>query len=69
MKRLKLKGAIVSVYDTEGEFAKAIGVSRATVSATVNGRHTPQTQYWDKWAEALKIPKTELVNLFFDENV
>jgi hypothetical protein len=41
MKRMfdysKLRGKIREVYHTEGDFAKALGISKATLSAKLNG--------------------------------
>lgn len=66
MRRMKLKARIVELYGTQDAFAEAIGVTRQTVTNTVRGHSVPQRHTWDKWAEALKVSRPDLVTIFFE---
>jgi len=50
-----LRGRIISMYKTLGEFAKAIGWSRRKVSAIVNKRQEATASDIETMASALKV--------------
>lgn len=64
-----LRGKIREVFKTEGEFAKALGISSVTLSAKLNNQ-VQFTQYEMKKAcELLEIPLEFLPVYFFTPEV
>lgn len=58
---LKQKGA------TQGEAAKALGISMASFSGKANGRHQFKAGEIKKLAELYDMDATEIHNVFFQE--
>lgn len=55
MEEMTLRGRIISMYETLGKFAKAIGFSRRKVSDIVNKRQEPTASDIEVMADALKV--------------
>lgn len=62
----KLRGKIVEKYGTCGEFAKAIGVSRNTVSYKLNDRVMITLPDLVEWSDKLGITASEIGDYFYD---
>lgn len=55
MGEMTLRGRIISMYNTLGNFAKAIGWSRRKVSSIVNGHQEATASDIETMATALKV--------------
>ena len=62
----KLKGRIVEKFETQGKFAKALGVVPLTVSRKLNGEVGFTRDEMLIWAELLGIKKSEIISYFFN---
>ena len=65
MKFRKLQGAIKEVFETQGAFAAAMGLSETTITAKLKGRIDWKRNEMRKACELLDIPLAELVDYFF----
>jgi DNA-binding XRE family transcriptional regulator len=65
----KLRGKIREVFNTQDEFAKAIGLSNTSISAKLNNKVEWSQQEINKAAEVLRIPDNEIYVYFFAEKV
>lgn len=66
MKRRKLHSRIIEVYDTCGEFASDLGVTRVTLSSWINGHTFPYNRI-PQICKLLKIKPEEIGEVFFPE--
>lgn len=60
-----LKGRIVSVFGTQGEFAKELGVTENTVSRKLNSSVDFSRDDIIKWSDLLEIEKDDIGKYFF----
>lgn len=65
MKFKKLQGKIKEVFETQGAFAAAMGLSETTITAKLKGRIDWKRSEIRKACELLDIPLAELVDYFF----
>lgn len=65
MSYAKLRGKIREVYGTEKQFASAMGISKGTVSAKLNGKGNWNTEEIGKAINLLQIPHSEANEYFF----
>lgn len=63
----KLRGRIISVYGSQGNFAKAVGVSEQTITAKMNGRTRFSQDDITLWCELLSIKASEIGKYFFTQ--
>lgn len=63
----KLKGRIVEVFDTQGAFADALGVTQQTVSQKLKNKRELTRAEIERWCELLKIEREEIPSYFFTE--
>lgn len=63
----KLKGRIVEKYDTQGEFAKAVGISINSMSKKMTGKVGFSKSDILLWCELLDISKENIGEYFFPE--
>lgn len=61
----RLKGRIIEMYDTQANFAKAMGVRQETISNKLSGKRDFSRTEVLKIADLLKIPLTDLEPYFF----
>ena len=61
----ELKGRIVTKYGTQGEFAKAIGISSNWLSQKLTGKVGISQPEIEQWRELLDIPTSEIGKYFF----
>jgi hypothetical protein len=61
----KLKGKIKEVYDTNNNFAKALGLDPATLSKKLNNKSEWKTEEITKACELLSVPLAEAHVYFF----
>ena len=61
----KLRGRIVEVCGTQGEFARQIGLSPRTVSLKLNGEIPWRQTEMQRAAEVLKIARADIPAYFF----
>ena len=61
----KLRGRIIEKYGTQGNFAKALGLSSNSVSKKLNCRTGFTQEEMDKWAELLDIDLKDYPAYFF----
>ena len=61
----KLRGRIVDVYGSQGEFAKALDLSAQSVSAKLNGKYQFSTDDIIKWCALLDISRDDIGLYFF----
>ena len=61
----KLKGRIKEKYETQGDFAKAIGLTPTTFSFKINGKAKWKQDEIVKAAELLEISRDEIAEYFF----
>ena len=59
MKRI-LKLRIIELFDTQADFAQALGVAESVVSRVVRGRKTPTKDEEELWARMLKCERAAL---------
>lgn len=62
--RNKLKGKIKEIFSTQQKFAKAVGMSEASVSARLNNETELSNKEIRIWAEKLNI-SDEILEYFF----
>ena len=65
MKFRKLQGRIKELFETQGAFAAAMGLSETTITAKLKGRIDWKRSEMRKACELLDIPLAELVDYFF----
>ena len=65
MGEMNLKGRIVSMFDTLGNFADAIGWSHRKVSYIVNKKQEPTASDIETMAQALKVEVPAEFKLLF----
>lgn len=61
----KLKGRIIEKFGTQGNFAKAMGMSERTVSLKLDNQVDWKQSEIVKACELLEIPKEEIADYFF----
>lgn len=61
----KLKGRIVEKFSTQGNFAKAMGMSERTVSLKLDNQVDWKQSEIVKACEVLEITKEEIADYFF----
>ena len=61
----KLRGKIVEKYGTQEEFARAIGISRNSLSLKMTGKTGISQADIIKWSELLEIKADEIGQYFF----
>ena len=62
----KLRGRIIERYGTQGEFAKAIGLSRTGLSNKLTCKSGFTQSDIVKWADKLGIEQDEYPSYFFE---
>ena len=65
----KLRGKIREVYHSEFEFAKAMNLSRTTLSAKLNGKTQWSMSEVENSCKLLTIPMSEIEIYFFTTRV
>lgn len=65
MKFRKLQGKIKEVFETQGTFASAMGLSETTITAKLKGRIDWKRAEMRKACELLGIPIEEIHEYFF----
>ena len=66
MRRTALRRRILSKYDTLGDFAEDMGVTRATITIWVNDGKIPAKRI-KEMSEKLEIGKDEIWEVFFQK--
>lgn len=61
----KLRGKIIEVFGSYGNFADALGISSVTVSNKLNSKTQFSQDDIIDWSEALSIPISESGTYFF----
>ena len=64
-KYLKLRAKIKEMFGTEGNFAKALGISQNSLSRKLNGKIQFSSNDIRIWCDLLKIPLEESGIYFF----
>lgn len=65
----KLKGKIKEIYNTQNEFAEALGISTTSLSYKLNNQSDFTRNELDKAIELLKLKKEEIYDIFFSRKV
>ena len=65
MKFRKLQGRIKEVFETQGAFAAAMGLSETTITSKLKGRIDWKRTEMRKACELLRIPIEEIHEYFF----
>lgn len=65
----KLRGQIRENYNTQSDFAKAMGFSSASLSAKLNGKVQFTQNEMDNACSLLKIDKADIAAYFFTGKV
>lgn len=58
------RGLIYSTFDSESEFARALGWPRQAVNKLSNGIRQPNLEEIDAMAKVLKVSELELMHIF-----
>ena len=61
----KLRGRIREIYGTEEKFAKAVGITSASISGKLNGKNYFRQSQISKCCTLLDIPLEEVGKYFF----
>lgn len=69
MSYAKLKGKIIEVFGTQGNFAKAMGMHHCTLTAKLNGARCWTSDEIALAIEILHIPDAEIAAYFFSKCV
>lgn len=64
----KLKGKIKELFDTQENFALALGIGRVSLSQRLNGKLQFSQKEMDRAVEILKLKKSDIPSYFFDVN-
>lgn len=67
MDQKKLRGRIIEKYETQEEFAKALGVTPGTLSQKLKEKRDLKREEIAKWCKLLEIPFDEMQSYFFKE--
>lgn len=67
MNRKKLKGRIVEKFDTQEQFAQALGSTPGTVSKKLKNTSSMKREEIARWCEVLEIQPDEVYLYFFDD--
>lgn len=65
----KLRGRIVEKYGTQGNFAKAVGLTEQSITAKMNGRTSFSQDDIKTWSSLLGIKLNEVGTYFFANEV
>lgn len=65
----KLRGRIIEMFGSQGNFAKAVKRSEAFISGVLKGKNYLDQRDIDLWSELLEIPKSELGAYFFTHKI
>ena len=65
----KLKGRIKEIFNTQGEFARAVNRSETYVSQVLNGKTFMGQDEVQKWADALEIADRDIGEYFFARKI
>lgn len=65
----KLRGRIKEIYNTQNDFARALGIGKVSLSKRLNGKLDFTQSEISKSAELLKIPFESITEYFFDTKV
>ena len=65
----KLKGKIKEVFNTQKDFADAIGISTTSLSYKLNNQKDFTRNELDKAVDVLKLNKEEIYEIFFTKQV
>lgn len=65
----KLKGKIKEIFNTQEEYAKAIGTSATSINYKLNNKKLFSQKEISKSVKALNIPFNEIADYFFNQNV
>lgn len=66
MERNKLRGRIIEKFETQENFAKALGITSGTLSQKLRERRELKRTEIVQWCELLEIPKEEVSSYFFE---
>lgn len=61
----KLKGRIVEIYGSQGNFAEKYGISKQMMTYKMRGQRGITTKDIIKMSEMLRIPKEQIGEYFF----
>lgn len=61
----KLKGRITEVFGTQAAFAKAVGLSKNSVSKKLAGKTEFSQSDVERWAKILRIERCEYGEFFY----
>ncbi len=61
----RLRGRIVERFGTNGEFAKALGMSKNSLSLKLNNKSGFSQADIVKWCDLLEIPMSQIAEYFF----
>ena len=67
MNRNKLKGRIVEKFETQKQFAQAMGITPGTVSKKLENTSSMKREEIREWCELLEINPEEIPAYFFDD--
>lgn len=62
-----LRGRIISLYGSQDNFAKEIGISNTSVSKKLSGLSSFSTRDIIKWSQLLNIPASDIGLYFFSD--
>lgn len=65
----KLRGKIKEIFDTQVNFAIAMGWSERTTSLKVNGKRIWNQREIEKASKLLKLSSEEIIEFFFNKKV
>ena len=65
----KLRGRIKEIYNTQNDFARALGIGKVSLSKRLNGKLDFTQSEISKSAELLKIQFESITEYFFDTKV
>lgn len=60
----ELRSLIYGAYDSEAEFAKAVGWQKQKVNKITNGKKEPNLTEINAMANALKVPMDDIAQIF-----
>ena len=65
----KLRGRIKEIYNTQNDFARALGIGKVSLSKRLNGKLDFTQSEISKSAELVKIAFESITEYFFDTKV
>lgn len=65
----ELRGRIVTIFGTNGDFGKAMGMSSATISYKLTNKSDFTQSEISKAVDLLKLDKADIGKIFFTEKI